>query len=446
MQEPVISVGIISSQKIRFELHGGYIIQGRSEWLRGAYTAEIKGGKILIRGEKFSSQFDDEVLFEPDTYKDDSFKLKDVIIGVQFHWERKETEAFRGTLRIIKEGDKITAINLIRLEDYLVSVISSEMSAKSSLALLKAHAVISRSWLIAQIERSRAVKEGSESAVSTITSDNEFIRWYDREDHQHYDVCADDHCQRYQGITKIFTEAAQQAVAETRGLALMYGDTVCDARFSKSCGGISEAFENVWGNNPTPYLIPVIDYKFEPDNYDIRFTNERNAEKWIKGNPPAFCNTTDAKILAQVLLDYDQETRDFYRWKVVYKQKELSELIKAKTGHDFGDILDLIPVERGASARLIKMKITGSKKELIIGKELEIRRALSKSHLYSSAFIIEKGPEKDGVPSSFTLTGAGWGHGVGLCQIGAAVMAEKGFLFDEILLHYYRNARLKTVY
>lgn len=444
--EPEIIVGIITTGKLRFELHGDFSVGDNRQMMRGLYTAEIKNGTIAVKGDKFSSSDPSEIVFTPADYENCAFKIKDVVIGVQFHWERKEKQSFRGTLKIIKDGDKLTAINLIPLEDYLVSVISSEMSAKSSMALLKAHAVISRSWLIAQIERSKAVKAGTESSVSTITSKDEFIRWYDREDHLHYDVCADDHCQRYQGITKIFTEAARAAVNETRGLILMYGESVCDARFSKSCGGISETFENVWADTPVPYLIPVVDYKFEQDDYDLRLTLEKNAVKWIKGNPPAYCNTRDVKILSQVLLDYDQETSDFYRWKVSYTQKELGELIRKKTGMDFGDIIDIQPVERGASARLIKMKITGTKKELIIGKELEIRRALSKSHLYSSAIVIEKRGDADGVPMVFDIYGAGWGHGVGLCQIGAAVMAEKGFLFDEILLHYYRNATLKTIY
>lgn len=444
--EPDITVGIINTAKLRFELHGTFSVSGKSDSLRGAFSAELKNGMIHIKGEKFSAQLEGEAVFTPSSYNDCAFKIKDVIIGVQFHWERKEKQSFRGALKIIVENEKLTAINLIPVEDYLVSVISSEMSAKSSLALLKAHAVISRSWLIAQIERSKAVKAGTESSVSTISSDHEFIRWYDREDHVHYDVCADDHCQRYQGITKIFTEAARTAVQETSGLVLMYDETVCDARFSKSCGGVSEAFEHVWADTPVRYLIPVVDYKFEPDDFDLRLKIEKNADKWIKGNPPAYCNTKDNKILSQVLLDYDQETNDFYRWKISYTQKEISELIRKKTGIDFGDILDLEPVERGESARLIKLKITGSKKELIIGKELEIRRALSKSHLYSSAIVIEKQKPVSGVPAGFDIYGAGWGHGVGLCQIGAAVMAEKGFLFDEILLHYYRNAGLKTIY
>ena len=446
MNEPKISVGILSEKQINFELYGDYKSFGFTHTFSGRFTASIVDGRIVCKKGTEKIEISDEIIFEPENPSTDSFLLKDVVIGVKFHWERKEKQRFTGSLRLLKEGDKITAINIIPVEKYLVSVISSEMSAKCSLQLLKAHAIISRSWLLAQIEKSNALKGTDKKYQTEFRTEDELIKWYDREDHKNFDVCADDHCQRYQGITKVFTEVARTAIKETAGIVLSYEGKICDARFAKSCGGLSESFENVWEPTPYPYLTKIVDYKYEPENLDTDFTNEENAEKWIRANPPAFCNTTDKKILSQILLDYDQETKDFYRWKQEYTQEEISALILEKSGIDFGQILDIIPVERGLSSRLIKMKVVGSKKTMVVGKELEIRRMLSKSHLYSSAFVVEKSDVVDGVPGKITLVGCGWGHGVGLCQIGAAVMANKGYQFDEILLHYFKDAKLEKIY
>ncbi len=445
-QEPDINVGILTEEKIEFELHGDFKSYGFKQTFSGKYTAEIMEDRIVCRGDREKIEISGEIIFEPQIPAIESFLLKGVTIGVKFHWERKEKERFIGALKLIKDGNKIIAINILPIESYLVSVISSEMSAKSSLQLLKAHAIISRSWLLFQIEKSKSIKSAKKNYKTEYKSETELIKWYDREDHKLFDVCADDHCQRYQGITKIFTEVARQAVKQTAGVVLTCNGKICDARYSKSCGGISESFGNVWEPVKYEYLSSVIDYKFEPENHNLDFSNEMNARKWIKNNPPAFCNTKDKKILSQVLPDFDQETTDFYRWKVTYTQQELSELISNKTGIDFGNILDLIPVERGMSSRLIKLKIIGSKKTLTIGKELEIRRVLSQSHLYSSAIIIAKEDIQNGVPQKFIINGAGWGHGVGLCQIGAAVMAARGYQFDEILVHYFQNAKLKKIY
>lgn len=446
ISEPIISVGILRQKKIKFSLFGDFTTQGLTKEFSGNFTVEAYQDKIILESKGKKEEFGKELILHPSFPSTEYFSIKDVVIGVQFHWERREKESFRGSLKLLLDGDAVYAINLVPIEEYLKSVISSEMNAKSSPNLLKAHAVISRSWLLAQIEKSKKLKKSGMQYESYIETDTERIRWYDREDHTLFDVCADDHCQRYQGITKIHTEQAKSAIDTTRGLVLSYRNEVCDARFSKSCGGISESFEKVWEPVYYPYLIPVVDYKYEPDNFSTDFTNEKNVRKWIEGSPHAFCNTTEKKILAQVLLEYDQETSDFFRWHVEYSQDELSALIKNRSGIDFGRILDLIPIERGASARLIKMKIVGEKRTLIIGKELEIRRTLSPSHLYSSAIIIDKYDIVEGVPGRFVIRGAGWGHGVGLCQIGAAVMAEQGYKFDEILLHYYRNAELKKIY
>jgi len=437
MKEPKVQVGILSEPQIEFILLNSYHIKGKE--IAGRQVVTYVDGQIRWQGHLY-----DELLFEPMHEESDAFELLNVTIGINFHWERKEDQRFMGALKIIVENEKLTGINVIHVEDYLTSVISSEMSATASLELLKAHAVISRSWLLAQIHKNKAIT-ASQSLYSAFTQTNqELIRWYDREDHTHFDVCADDHCQRYQGITRASTEMVRQAIAATRGQILMWEGNICDARFSKCCGGAFEEFQYCWEGIKHPYLSKQRDSKTGSGLPDLRVESE--ADQWIRTSPEAFCNTKDKKILSQVLNNYDQETTDFYRWKIEYKQDELSELILKRSGIDYGQILDLIPVERGTSGRLVKLKIRGSKRTMTIGKELEIRRTLSTSHLYSSAFVIDKADIEDDVPGRFILTGAGWGHGVGLCQIGAAVMGEQGYPYDTILLHYYIGATIDKLY
>ncbi len=429
--------------EIIFRLNEKYLLAPNGIPYEAIQKVSYKEGKIWLNDEPV----DDEVLlFEPVRYHEASFELNDVTIGIQFHWERKEDQTFKGSLEIRIEGEKLVAINVLPLEDYLVSVISSEMSATSNLELLKAHAVISRSWLLAQTEKSKSISQSGKLYQSISETDGEYIRWYDREDHLNFDVCADDHCQRYQGITRQSTPLVEQAIAETRGILLMNEGKICDARFSKSCGGISETFENVWEPEVHPYLQSIVDNPTLADGFDADLTNEEAADKWIRNAPEAFCNTRDKEVLSQVLNDYDQKTTDFYRWKLVYQQDDLAELVARKSGRDFGKIVDLIPVERGHSGRLKKLKIVGTKLTLTIGKELEIRKTLSESHLYSSAFVVDKLNVENGIPAQFELTGAGWGHGVGLCQIGAAMMGAKGYKHDQILLHYFRGAYLSKEY
>ncbi len=440
IQEPLIHVGILSAPTIQFSLEGIYIFDNKE--FTGQKTVRIIDQKIL-----FDEQMYDEVILTP-TLDTCFFELTDVVIGINFHWERKENQRFNGDLKLIIEQEQLTAINRIAVENYLTSVISSEMSATASDELLKAHAVISRSWLLHPILNT-PVGTGRDLSNSTInknSTDSKIIKWYERDAHTHFDVCADDHCQRYQGITRASTEAVQKAIDATRGQVLMYDGKICDARFSKSCGGASETFENCWAPVHHPYLTKVIDNTETPEGFETDLTIEKNAENWIRKSPAAFCNTKDKNILSQVLNNYDQETTDFYRWKVEYSQEEISELIARRSGIDFGQIMDLIPIKRGESGRLIELKIVGTKQNITVGKELEIRKWLSNSHLYSSAFVADKSDVVDGIPQHFTLTGAGWGHGVGLCQIGAAVMGEKGYRYDEILLHYFRNAELKKIY
>lgn len=435
--EPIVQVGILSSERICFVLNGHYVAKG--EVISGRQEVAFSEGGILWNGNLYR-----ELTFLPDCH-DASFSLEDVTIGVNFHWQRKETQTFQGTLKLVVEADKVCAINCLSVEDYLVSVISSEMKATSSLEFLKAHAVISRSWLLSQMERRKRQERGGNGFFSFIKKDDELIRWYDRDDHAIFDVCADDHCQRYQGITRANNVHVEQAVRETRGRILMYGDEICDARFSKCCGGVTEEFQYCWEDKPQPYLVALRDtddrHAGIPD-----LTDEAEAEKWIRSCPDSFCNTADKNVLSQVLNDYDCETSDFYRWHVEYSQEQLSALIADKLKMDFGQITDLVPVKRGRSGRICKLRIVGTKRMFTIGKELEIRRALSDTHLYSSAFVVDRLDITDGVPARFVLTGAGWGHGVGLCQIGAAVMGERGCSYDEILLHYYRGAEIRKKY
>ncbi|HEY9551765.1 MAG TPA: SpoIID/LytB domain-containing protein [Prevotella sp.] len=430
--EPQVAVGIVSGERIEFVLNGNYAVRGNI--YTGNQTVQMSAGQLLWGGNTYA-----ELLFEP-VAEQVSFSLKDVTIGVNFHWERKETQTFPGTLRLLANGGKVLAINRLPVERYLESVISSEMSATSSLQLLKAHAVISRSWLLAQLDKSKKVVG---KAPAFVMNENEIIKWYDREDHELFDVCADDHCQRYQGITKETSQNVAQAVAETRGEILASDGQICDARFSKCCGGLTEEFEYCWEDAPKNYLKVLADTEngSVPD-----LTIEAAAEEWIRNTPEAFCNTGDKRVLSQVLNDYDQETADFYRWRVSYTQEQLSALIAKKINMDFGSIIDLVPVARGRSGRLYKLKIVGTKRTLTIGKELEIRRALSETHLYSSAFVVDKQEDVNGIPQRFDLIGAGWGHGVGLCQIGAAMMGEKGYSYNEILMHYYPGAEIKKTY
>ena len=445
MQEPVITVGILSGKEIGFSFPKEFISSDGIA-ICGIQQAVYRKGKICWQEKEY-----DELSFTPQQDTSSFFELQDVTIGINFHWERKEVQRFKGELKIIVEDDRLTAINIIPIEDYLTSVISSEMSATASLELLKAHAVISRSWLLNKLKvangKLKVIMHPDNTAnfeLSTLPS--QLIKWYDHEAHKNFDVCADEHCQRYQGITRTSTPQAIEAVFATRGEVLMYEGEICDARFSKCCGGAFEEFQNCWENVKHPYLIGQRDSKTETRLPDL--TKEVEADKWIRTSPAAFCNTHNKQVLSQVLNNYDQETTDFYRWRVCYSQQELSELIHKRSGIEFGKIIDLIPVERGTSGRLVRLKIVGTLRTLIIGKELEIRRTLSSSHLYSSAFVVDKEYKEDEkeIPSRFILTGSGWGHGVGLCQIGAAVMGEQGYKYKEILSHYYPGSAIEQQY
>jgi SpoIID/LytB domain protein len=435
MEVPVINVGIMSEKSISFVFNGEYVHTGSGDFLTGEQRVINVNGNIVFNGKLYN-----ELFFEPAS-KEACFDLEAVLIGVDFHWQRKEDQRFRGALNLVANGNTIVIINQIDIEEYLTSVISSEMSATASAEFLKAHAVISRSWLLAQLTKINKKEAAPQSIWQTR---NELVKWYDREDHTMFDVCADDHCQRYQGITRASTPLVVEVINETRGEILTYGETICDTRFYKCCGGVTEQFENVWEPVSHPYLTAIYDGKEQklPD-----LTLETEADAWIRTSPEAFCNIHDKDILGQVLTNYDQETSDFYRWKVVYTQKQLSELIQRKSGGiDFGNIIDLVPLKRGTSGRIERLKIVGSKQTYTIGKELEIRRTLSESHLYSSAFVVDKEDITNNIPGRFVFTGAGWGHGVGLCQIGAAVMGAQGYNYKQILAHYFPHTEIERRY
>ena len=443
-ETPEIQVGIFSGDEINFTLNGHFRNNMSGNSVTGKCIARYSGGKILLIYDEKTIESESPLLLTPEDVKESSFTLHAVTIGVDFHWERKEDQVFKGSLKYIVEDNKITAVNVLSIEDYLTSVISSEMRATASEEFLEAHAVISRSWLLAQIQKSRRLKSEGKKYDTHFVSEKEIIKWYDREDHLNFDVCADDHCQRYQGITRASSPAVVKVIENTYGEVLTYDGNICDTRYYKCCGGMTELFENVWEPVNHPYLSGIADNETVAENKNIDLTDEKEAIKWISGKPAAFCNTSDSEVLTQVLNDYDQETVDFFRWKVTYTEKELSSLIKERTGIDFGIITGLVPLERGVSGRIIRLQIEGTKKTMIIGKELEIRKSLSKSHLYSSCFFVEK--TGSGEETVFIIHGAGWGHGVGLCQIGAAMMGARGYSYSEILGHYFPGATLKRLY
>ena len=451
-EAPEIHVGIIRSDTLEFLFHYPYHFScgfgtiHSGAMIKGLARATLKDGRIEVTQKGRVVAAGAELIFTPPDGSQDGFGILDVLIGVGFHWEQKEDQHFPGALKLTQVEGEIQSINLVSVEQYLACVISSEMRGDSSPALLRAHTIISRSWLLAQIQKQALLDQSGKVFDAIYEGVDEYIRWYDREDHQGFHVCADDHCQRYQGITRARNPQVLLAVEETRGEVLEYDGKICDARFSKCCGGVTEEFQNCWEPVAHSYLKRVDDRPAGAGDKMVDLKVESNAERFIKGSPEAFCNTGDMALLKQVLNDYDQASSDFYRWEVRYTQDEISALIREKSGFDFGEILDLVPVDRGESGRLVRLRITGVKRSILVGKELEIRRWLSPTHLFSSAFIVEKQEVRDGVPGAFVLRGAGWGHGVGLCQIGAAVMAHRGYTHENILKHYYQDVVIKKRY
>jgi SpoIID/LytB domain protein len=436
-REPEIKVALLQDYKeARVDLNGRFLLpDGRA--LEGRFTVRAEGGLVLIEdssGKEIIRR--KEILLSPEgnTY----FTVSDVKIGIDFHWQRTQEQSFRGDLFLSAvSGSSFHLINKILLEDYLESVISSEMSAAAPLEFLKAQAVTARSWLVSMLAKKKAARFSSQ-----LNTEDEIIVWQDVNDHEGFDVCADDHCQRYQGITGIISDNVHQAIESTRGLFLLHGSEICDARYYKSCGGQTEIFATAWEDKNYNYLSNV------SDDVDRRspVRSECEATRWLTGRPRAYCNTQDLELLSKILPAFDRETPDFYRWQVIYTAKDLEEIIRKKSGIDFGTLQNLIPLERGPSGRISRLKIEGSKKTMIVGKELEIRRWLSESHLLSSAFVLSVERNAAEELSRFIFTGGGWGHGVGLCQIGAAVMASQGFKAEEILAHYFTGAQIKKIY
>lgn len=443
-----VDIGILRASEIKFDLIGDFTsnVNGLFANLismeqNGGTSRDnsVAGNSISVVDNKlqYNGKLYEEVVFTPCS-ESSVFLLYDVVIGVNFHWQRKEKQTFKGELRFIVEENEVRAINRIDVEDYLVSVISSEMSATSSLEFLKAHTIVSRSWLYAQLLRKEKVQTGTLGWEN----DNEIVRWYAREDHTLFDLCADDHCQRYQGVTRAHNPNVERAVMETSNLVLVYEGEVCDARFSKCCGGVTELFSSCWEDKDPGYLQAFRDCSSGESLPSLK--DEKVARLWIEDTPSSFCNTNDNSLLSQILNGYDQETNNFYRWRVEYTQDELSAIVAERSGVDFGVIEELRPLERGMSGRIVKLQIVGSKSVRTVGKELEIRRWLSKTHLYSSAFVVDKIVNESG-ETSFVLKGAGWGHGVGLCQVGAAVMGERGASYIQILNHYYPGSKIEQV-
>jgi SpoIID/LytB domain protein len=435
--DPKIKVALLQNYneahialKGRFSLADGSAIEGQ-------FTVQTDKGLVEFIDSSGTERFRQKEIFLS-AEDGASFTVFDVKIGIDFHWQRSQEQSFSGNLFLSAGSDSsFNLINEISLEDYLESVISSEMSAQAPLEFLKAQAITARSWLVAMLAKKKTVRSNPASK-----NENEIVVWQDVNDHMGFDVCADDHCQRYQGITRIISENVHTAIKDTRGLFLVYAGEICDARYHKSCGGQTDIFSTAWEDKSPDYLKSITD----DVGLHLPIQSEAQAKGWFTGKPQAYCNTTDKDLLGRILPAFDQETPDFYRWQVIYKRQELEKIIRKKSGIDFGELRNLIPLERGPSGRIFKLKIEGCRKTVIVGKELEIRRWLSSSHLLSSAFVVSKTSAVDGSVESFTLTGGGWGHGVGLCQIGAAVMAAKGFKADEILAHYFTGAILKKLY
>jgi len=438
-EEPIITVGIIDhSIEVHGFLNDEYVVNGVDR-VAGEFSARPDNGFVLLNLNGAKDVRANGAI-KCVGVSASSFSLKDVAIGSTFHWERNEEQTFRGNLRLVCRNDgTLTVINEIPVEDYLESVISSEMNADAPIEFLKAHAVVSRSWLVAMLER---IKEKPSIAAPRAASEGQIVRWYDREDHDIFDVCADDHCQRYHGITKILSDNVRNAVAETRGMVIVNDGKVCDARFSKACGGFTEEYETAWEEKHVPYLESISDSAAQHP----RLNTEQEVEEWILSNPNVYCNVANKKTLQQILPSFDLETTNFFRWAIEYQREELEEIIRTKSGIDFGILLDLVPVQRGPSGRIVKLKIHGSKRTIVVGKELEIRRWLSESHLYSSAFIVMTERDDKNVPRRFLIYGAGWGHGVGMCQIGAAAMATKGCDARTIVNHYFPKANIMKLY
>ncbi len=439
----MISVGVMTVQEpIEFRLVTSFEANRKMRLSPGEYRVRLDGGRISLLTNKGQAVMRAHSLrLLPRHLRGSPLVLRQVPIGIGFHWEEKQDLTLQGEFHIeCPEGEELLVINRLPLETYLSSVLGSEMSGTAPLEFLKAHAVISRSWALRRMERKGAI--ASPASRPTEPTEGTILRWTGAESHEAFDVCADDHCQRYRGFLKETARPTKRAVQETRGEILVYGNEICDTRYSKCCGGMTENFKTAWEDLDVPYLRGLPDNDHPPSGFCFPLSENRHAEAWITGSPDAFCNTRERELFEAILSPIDRQTTDFYRWQISYSQEEISEIVSQKTGRRLGWIRDLFPVERGVSGRIFRLRILGTSLNLTVGKELEIRRILSPTHLFSSAFIVEKEPGNQGIPSVFRFVGAGWGHGVGLCQIGAAAMATRGRSYREILRHYFPGTRL----
>jgi stage II sporulation protein D len=440
--QPKITVGIMDRQtRVTGCLDGKFYSEGFGP-VSGGFSATTVGGKIVLTDET-EREIARALLVKLTPSGGGAFRLFSVTIGKQFHWQRTEDQTFRGNLTLaVRRDGTITAINEVPLEEYLASVISSEMNAAAPMEFLKAHAISSRSWLLAALHKKNNSRGTRAQTMRIVEKEGEVIRWYEQEEHDLFDVCADDHCQRYQGITKIISEQAREAVSETHGKVILYHDEICDARYSKACGGLTEDFETAWDDKQVPYLASISDAPVPCRKIET----EEEAAQWILSEPEAYCNATDTALLETILPDVDRETRSFFRWTIECSAEELQDILREKSGFDFGMLQEIVPLRRGPSGRISRLRIVGSKMSMVVGKELEIRRWLSRTHLYSSAFTVAVERNARGEAERFAFHGAGWGHGVGLCQIGAAVMATQGFSAEQILGHYFQGVEIRTIH
>ena len=435
--EPEIKVALLQNyRQSTITIKGIFYLSGRPvpeviniRSLPGKVALSDAAGKALASGKTIRLAAD----------RNSTFSL-DVKIGIGFHWQRIVRQTFPGHIILRANPDSsFHLINEISLEDYLACVISSEMSAQAPPEFLKAQAITARSWLVAMLDRK---KRKTAAPQINQTDDNEIIRWHDTNDHSFFDVCADDHCQRYQGLSPINSPEVNKAMRATRGLYLVHNNEICDARYYKACGGRTENFAAAWEDKSFSYLQSVSDHSADY----AAISSEDDAAQWLRGKPAAYCNTADRALLGEILPSFDQETMNFFRWQVSYSREELEEILLQKSGIDFGTLQNLTVLQRGPSGRISKLQIKGAKRTVTVGKELEIRSWLSPTHLLSSAFVVSAKQSQNGTMESFTLDGGGWGHGVGLCQIGAAVMAKKGFRAEDILAHYFSGATLQKLY
>ncbi len=424
-KEPTIRVGLIQDREnTKFSIDKSVSLvpekgmkikltpQGKETWR--IFANEGLVCENLTTHEKHAYPEAGFIRIEPEDLKNTLTVLHDVTIGIQFHWEREEDDDYPYILEFCKSSaKKIMAINELPVERYLESVISSEMSGDCPSALLHAHTVIARSWLLAQMQNPP---------------------------HVNYLVCHDDHCQRYQGMRR-WTKSAGNAVKDTHGEVLTYQGEICDTRYSKSCGGITENFENCWPPQKVSYCQTIVDAPENKISPVPDLTKEENVRTWVTFRPASFCNATPQE-LERLLVEYDREIKDLFRWEVIYSQDEITKLIESKTQRKLGQLKEIKTGKRGRSGRLLSIDFIGTTGNIHVDDQLEIRRVLSPSHLYSACFVVDTEGGKDSVPDKFILRGGGWGHGVGLCQIGAAVMSTHGYDYKQILQHYYRGTEL----